>query len=385
MTKPIAIPQLINGRGTLPISRSYKGIGLIRLASGTTDAKTYVRVVQAMDDLYAQGKLNVLQELKDGTVSPLQLLSAVTQKGVSNIGTLMNAGPLKTTMTEWLKTHAVKETTRKSYGHALTQFLKYATNAQLVRDIPSVLKKYKRHCQTTKHHKMMEVVRMICLAFARSEYGKNSDLYKAIEDIQQLPRIKKLQNAAVTVSDIKLLMKCLPDHHAKTAWGMCVTGMRISEFFELSDATWEVKKDRIIVNGSKNSNSLRTIFKPSDDVTKPESGELAFRRALSKARDNKKAAGLTLITPHTFRKCFSRWMEAAGILPSHQQMYMGHNAQTMTDFYKQHNVTPYLVADGTLFDTYVKSEGKTKVNTMIGKFFTFGPTSPPKKKANSHK
>ncbi|MEN9790478.1 MAG: hypothetical protein RLZZ63_136, partial [Gemmatimonadota bacterium] len=69
------IPKLVNGRGTIPIDVTYKGVGRIRVSSGTTDDQTYIEIRQMMDDLYNHGNLTTLKSLQSKSVRPLVVLS----------------------------------------------------------------------------------------------------------------------------------------------------------------------------------------------------------------------------------------------------------------------------------------------------------------------
>lgn len=349
-------PKLINGRGTIPLKKRFKGVGLIRKMSGTTDSKTYHRIVDAMDQLYNIGNLDALLAVKNGSLTPLELLDLVAKKGLTKVGLVQTSIDLNIALNKWLDDHDIRETTRKSYRGNLSVFLKTSPAGSLVKDIPMLYHKYRDTCIKDGTKYMGIAVRRVLLSFASTKYGKNSDLYRDIQNVNPPKYEKKLKNDAVSVADIRLLMTCLPSHHAQSVWHMCVTGMRKSEFFETSDARWTIHADRVSIQGSKNANSVRTVFKV-DAIGKPTSGEQAFRRALTNALKDERAKPLSHITPHTFRKCFARWMEEAGILPAHQSMYMGHDAKTMTDFYKKHDVTPYLSDDAERFTTYLESQG----------------------------
>lgn len=350
-------PKLINGRGTLPLKKRFKGVGLIRKMSGTTDSKTYHRIVDTMDQLHNLGNFDALLAVKRGVLSPLELLEHVTKKGLTKVGDVQTNLELDSTLNKWLDKHDIKETTRKTYRGNLSRFLKSAPTGSLVKDIPALYRKYRDVCIADETKYMALAVRRILLSFTSTTYGRNSDIYRDIQNVNPPKAERKLKNDAVTVADIRLLITCLPEHHARIAWHLCITGMRKSEFFETSEARWQVLADRVTIQGSKNANSVRSVFKV-DAIEKPAVGELAFCRALTTALRDERTKTLSHVTPHTFRKCFARWMGEAGILPAHQQMYMGHNATSMTSFYQQHDVTPYLVADGKKFADFLNTSSK---------------------------
>ena len=51
------------------------------------------------------------------------------------------------------------------------------------------------------------------------------------------------------------------------------------------------------------------------------------------------------IEPYDLRRCFSRWMESAGVPRIRRKMYMGHAVGDVTELYERHEVEAYLVAD----------------------------------------
>ena len=62
-----------NDRGSLVIKRSFKGIGQIRRASGTSDEKTFDEIRDMMGKLYDTGKHTILEEIRDGVVSGIEV------------------------------------------------------------------------------------------------------------------------------------------------------------------------------------------------------------------------------------------------------------------------------------------------------------------------
>jgi hypothetical protein len=117
------VPKLINGRGTLPIQKQYKGVGVIRVASGTTDPKTYVKILQTMDELYNVGNLTTLESIRDRVISPIELLVKVKDQGVHVVQNVDNSATLIPSIWEWLETYDIKEATRRGYKSHLEGFV----------------------------------------------------------------------------------------------------------------------------------------------------------------------------------------------------------------------------------------------------------------------
>jgi hypothetical protein len=65
-----------HGRGTLVIDRVFDAIGRIRRASGTTDLAVFDHINGTMTALYRERRLDILEALRDGKVTPLEMLAA---------------------------------------------------------------------------------------------------------------------------------------------------------------------------------------------------------------------------------------------------------------------------------------------------------------------
>jgi len=355
-TYKYTVPRLVNNRGTLPIRRSYKGVGEIRVASGTTDPTTYVRLLQMLDELANVGNLGTLASIKSRAVSPMEALSAVKAQGVHTSLTGNQDKPIRKTIEEWLDGYEVKDNTKRGYRSHLAGFYKKVSATDTVRDIPERLEQFRKLCQRRGIQRSFNHVRTALLAFARSEYKRRSHLYEAIRELEPLPVTQKLKNEAVEVSRIAEFTKGIPAPYQNIIWGMCYSGMRIGEFYEAEGSRWEATKDRLNVfkdePGHGNKGYTRTVPLPFP-LTKPERSQKSLRRVIA-AHNAQHSAKKSKITPHTFRKCFVHWCSEAGIPLARRKAYVGHAAQTITDIYEKHDVDKYLGGDADALRKFIE-------------------------------
>jgi len=380
-TYKYTVPRLVNNRGTLPIRRSYKGVGEIRVASGTTDPTTYVKLLQMLDELANVGNITTLASIKRRTVTPLEALNAVKSQGVNTSLTGNQDRPLRQAVEEWLDVHSVKETTKRGYRSHLAGFYKKVGATDTVRDLPDQIEKFRKQCQRRGIQRSFNHVRTALLAFARAEYKRRSSLYEAIREIEPLPVKQKLKNDAVPVARIVEFTKGMSDPYQRIIWGMCYSGMRIGEFYEEEGSRWEASTDRVQVfkddPGHGNKGYTRTAPLPFP-LAKPERSITSLRRLMT-TRNAQLSGKNSKVTPHTLRKCFMHWCSMAGIPLARRKAYAGHEAQTITDLYEKHEVDQYLTGDAHTFRRYVEAErakGKPRKPSSGGNMSNLVQVSP---------
>lgn len=357
--KSIMVPQLVNGRGTLPISRTYTGVGRIRVASGTTDPSTYVKVVQTLDDLANIGNLTTLEGIRDGRLSPLEAYHRLKQTGINTVLAGNLDRPLRETVEEWLEDHGVKANTKRGYKSHLAGFFRTLNATHRVRDIPARLEAYRRKCERAGIARSFNQLRAILLAFAKAKYKKTAQLYRQVHEIEPLAQQQKLKNDAVGWTQIAEFAKPMATAYQDIIWSLCYSGMRIGEYYEENGTRWEVQGNRVTIHkddpGLGNKGYSRIVMLPFP-LQKPTRSAVAFRRAL-RARASAYVGNGGTITPHTFRKCFTYWCVEAGINWSRIQAYLGHGIRSITDIYARHEVDSHLEGDAQAFREFAESAG----------------------------
>lgn len=346
----VTVPKLVNGRGTLPIRRSFKGVGEIRVASGTTDPVTYQRILSTLQDLANVGNLETLKAVKNRAVTPMEVYDAVRQRGVGTVVTAVGTA-IQPAVEEFLRTHTVKENTRRGYESHLSGFFKTLKASDTVRDLPTLLEKYRKVAARRGIARSFNQVRAALMAFARSEFKKKSALYQDLREIDTLPVTKKLKNDAVDYVVWADYLDGMSEVHQEALWTMSYTGMRVGEYLEQNGATWQDSTDRVAIikssPGHGNKGGSRITLRPFPPA-RAQRGVLALRRAMNKRNEETSLR----LTPNTCRKNFAFWCGEAGISPVRISLYMGHRAVSMTDQYAKHEVDNYLKTDAERLRAY---------------------------------
>jgi len=369
-SKVLVAPALTNGRGTIQITRTFAGVGKIRVASGTKDPKTYANIVDAMEGLFNVGNLATLQALKEGRLKPVDLLHRVRNQGVNVVQGGEDSTPLLASLWKWLETHDVKENTRRGYKSHLLGFAKTCKASDTARDAPVRFAKYRKRCREKDIARSFNQARSALMAWASTEFRKRSAVYQDLRDIAPLAQIRKVHNDAISVLDVIKLTEVMPDIYADMTWSVCFSGMRIGEYFSENGTFWNDARDRIEVikntPGHGNKGFSRTVMRPFD-ISPPTRGKRQFKRELEKARQRQGVSA----TPNTFRKCFGFWSSESQISQTRIKAYMGHQNTSITDIYQRHEVESFLASDAKRFREYVERYRKppVSVNPNSAKFF----------------
>lgn len=349
----VTIPK----KGKIRIDMSVKGIGRIRISSGTRDPDTYTKICEVLDDLENVGNLPTLQALKDGQVTALEVYSNAMNNGVKNQMTVNLDRPLIPTIEAWLKDHDVKERTRKSYRAHLNVFKSYTKSSDTIRQLVQRLDDYRKSATKKGTATTFSRTKSLLLAFAKHEYGATTELYLKIQQVPNIKNTKKAQVPhALSVPDVVRLTDAIKSAKAQEmVWSMCYTGFRIGEYLEQNEVEWATTPDTLNIikhnPGHGNKGYSRVVFL-AFPLSKPDLAERQFRRYIDAATES---TGLKA-TSHTFRKCFAHWMEMAGIQRTRRQAYLGHANQSVTDLYEKHDVSRYLKEDARKFRDYVEAE-----------------------------
>jgi integrase len=142
-------------------------------------------------------------------------------------------------------------------------------------------------------------------------------------------------------------------HHARTLWGLCLTGMRPEEYWEETvgkkRATWSLLEDRVSIQGIKNAAAVRVVPRLAI-LTKPGS-KVAFSRALRKACV---ALGLPHVTPYDCRRTYATWLSHAGIPDNRQDAWLGHGPRNMRELYRRPgDLAKYLAEDAAALSAFI--------------------------------
>lgn len=334
----------VGGMVNLRIDRVYKGVGRIAISSGTSNRNTFNGILNMMSDLQERGRLDDLTAIQQRHVSPLTAYNKWKSGKLIGVASVAFVNDLKTTMTEWIRTHRCADTTRVGYINNINQLMKHAKKNALVSDLPKVLKVYKDNCLRENTLRVFNHTRTTCLAFCRSQYGKSNEIWREVRNIDLVEYRKTRVNNPLTVKEVLELTKALPPKVADMVWTMCTTGMGFKEYKD----GFTVHNDHVVIHGEKTANRMNRMVPLVRTPTPLALQYKRFRLVIKEANSS--------VNPYDFRRTYAVWLESSGVLRSHVEMYMGHSPKRMTDLYLIQDVTKYLTHDANLLKKFIEME-----------------------------
>lgn len=331
----------INGRGSYVIDRRYKGIGRIRRASGTNHRKTLKQILAMLKELHETGRHTVLREIRDGVVTPIAVYGYWREQKLEHVPSAATLKPIAPTIADWIDKHEVTDTTKRNYKSEMSRFTGYVGESVHIQDLPMAVQRYREYCFERGTHRTFNYLRTAVLAFLRVNFGRNSQLWHSISGIRLLPIETTRQAPQLTVVEAINLVRQLPQPHAEIVRTMVFTGMGWSEI----TGDWSVESDRVVIKGTKTKGRDRTVPLIDPDISRPARASKAFRTQLRKIRKD--------VSPYSFRRSYSHWMDEAKIPRIRRVMYMGHGDSDMTDRYERTEVTQFLQEDAELMRDYI--------------------------------
>jgi integrase len=328
---------------TLILDRVFPVIGRIKRATGTTKPSVKRKMSEMLTDLYEQGRLDLLREIRDGRLPLMEVYDAYRRHALDELPTGPEARPLATTMRAWIDKLEPGVDCSPEHIVSLGQSLMKLTDAELtgfaeprIADLPAILDAL-RDSLGKPHPRWFNLVRSAASGFVRATMKKDHRLWAAISAVEVRKVPKPPPRPDLTVEWMRNVFPA-PDTDAQDAcaWAMALTGMGPKEYW----GRWELMADRIRIYGTKRDARVRDVplVQP---IAVPQISREAFRQRLE--HRTKQA-----VTPYDFRRTFARWMERAGVMRSRRKYYLGHAAGDVTSLYEAHEIDGYLVSDAQL-------------------------------------
>jgi len=369
--------RIVDGKkvrvGTFMLVRQFKGIGRIRIASGTNDPKTFKLYETALQDLYNTGNAAALTALKNKKCTPRELYLWWRDK-TTQAPWQTEDRDLYTEITNWLSSSTLADTTIVGYKKCVDLLRKY-TKIQTARvsDLPSLLIQFKKICESKRppKAKTFNQTRAAALSFVRkTTEDKTNPIYLAIKNIdiisENLWSKKRVNNPLLPAEVDAAFTKTPNDELRDIVWFLCLTGMTPKEY--LSDG-WEVDGtlNGVRVFGRKRSGRYARIVPRVYQKLAPLP-QKSYRTLLEEFK--KVFPGRAL---YDLRRSFAVWNNRAGIDQLHTKAYMGHGA-SMTEKYMAQNTASWLIEDAAKLATYIARD-RTSAVTVLEERLTL-PSTP---------
>jgi len=335
-------------RGTFVIRRSFRGVGTIRLASGTKRVAQWRRYNAMLTDLYDSGRVDLLRAVQTRTLTVAELYA--TWGRAKDRGALPSPGaivPLAPAFAKWLKG------LDRSAAHIATMrsvMRQVGPGRATVAQLPALLETYRARCKETGHAPMFRKARAMGLAFTRR---RDRALWNQIRDIEPLAAPESAPGHPQTVAQAEAIRAALPVPWGDYWWTMCLTGMGPREYFV---SAWEVEDEWLAVHGTKRASRERRVpLVPGATYTRPT----AHRGPWKQYREGLAHFG---VRAYDARRTFATWCEDAGIPERRIAMWLGHARANVTQLYTRRELDGFLRADGAALGAFLAGE-REKVRT----------------------
>lgn len=320
--------------GSLKLEWQRARIGRIALATGWRDdargGDRLARLKVLLDDLYLEGKDDVLLALKGRAFTVRDLWLASKEGKLSRLPTLTTVLPLKATIAAWAAKTANAHT-RASRESTLAAITALDATASL-QDLPRLVLQLRDDCEADGRASWWNHARTNALSLTRDTLGRKHAVYEALSELAPLPETLKVRKQPLTPDEARhVAAQCGPMGSA--FWAMCCTGMGPGELW----GSWSEEAPGVLyIGGTKTAHRKRRV--PLVVAIAAPAGTIALLRYyLNKATPR--------VTPYDARRTFANWMELAGIPRTRRRLYLGHANQDMTDRYEWTDVRKYLAED----------------------------------------
>jgi integrase len=315
-----------HGKGTLMFKRTFAGVRIER-ASGTTDPALYRKLRGMLDTLADAGRTDVLREVANGNVTPLELWGHYRGGDWSQLPTAAHVRPLKESFARW-RTQVPGERHRQDLA---TYEPILASGAETIADLPKAVALLR--VSLALKGRQFNKLRDAASAFLRATLTRQHPLYQAVRAIEPLPVTRTYARHPQDPAAARMIATTLGGEAGRIWWMLCCTGMGPKELW--SDG-WTEQEGHLVIHGQKRAGRERLV-PLIVDLAPPTLTTWGFTSALRRS-------GLD-VTPYDARRSFAFWLELARVWDTHQQAYMGHGRRTITDLYRGHDVTPFLDED----------------------------------------
>jgi hypothetical protein len=336
------MPHRSNDRGSLILKRKFRGVPLIRRATGTSDPKVVEQIDLMLASLYNQGRLDVLEAIAAGALHPLQALSCWRQGRELALLPADVLPSLTQAWTAWADRLPPGEHRRKVMG---TMRALSPPASATIADVARLLVRYRQQALPTP--RSFNLARAHVRAFLRDTVGTTHELYRAAKDLRPLPVGMREKGTPHEPAVIIALCGLCPGGMGRLGpmtWTMAATGMGNKEYWHDG---FEILIDRVAIKGKKRSGRERVVPRWGErELTQPLVSEKVFRREL-------RIASSGSVQIYDLRRSFARWCEEAGIISTNRDAYLGHGPRSMTGLYTYGQLPGQLEADAAKLSAYL--------------------------------
>ena len=334
--------------GTPTLDVVVPGVGRIHRHIGTAIPAKVRAVRSAIRECVERGRLDVLERLRDGLVTPLEVYDAFARGTINQLtqGDPKVAGPLLPKLVEFEAVYPQSEGYRRDIAGLRTQVEAVARRGARLSDLPDLLRSLKGRYERKGSAVTFNRHKRVAMSFASWALGQDeSPLW---DELRRVPTMvyKRPDKPGLTIEAFRTGVAKLPRPHAAIAWSLVLSGMNWKEY-TVDGWSQDPEAGVVRVHGKKRGARER-VLPYLAALTQPERAARAFRGQLHEAFGPE-------VTPHTFRRTFIQWADKAGIPAFFVKLYCGHAVQmSVHDLYKNERSTAATMAEHRkLLVTYI--------------------------------
>lgn len=321
---------------TLGIDRTFRGVGRIKKATGSSNPAIRRKMSRMLTALYDDGRLDVLRAIRDGDVTLMEVLDAYTRKTLAALPMGATAKNLADAFAAWRDRLRVPDDYSDDHVRAMSSTITHLRAIKphaMVADAPAVLEAL-RDTLGARAPRSYNLTRAHVLAFVRATMKRSHPLWMAVAAVEPRKVTPSKAKRPLSVPQMQNFFPA-PDTDAldALAWTMATTGMHAKELW----GAWDVRADRVHILGTKRKGRVRDV----PLVRVPASPTMHPRTFANRLRERTGAQ----VAPYDLRRTYANWLEAAGIPRTRRRLYMGHGARDVTDLYEVHEVAAFLHDD----------------------------------------
>lgn len=312
-------------RGTYEIDRIFRGLGRVRLRTGTHDK----RRAQQFEAMLESLPLETVRLILDDRL-PLRVAYDAWSAGKANtLPTVQGIRPLVETMRTWAKHPPVEVgesevANRERFIARLAGMDAGATVAQL----PTLLKTLRTEMQDFGAG--FNRYRAAAMAFLRDDMGLRASLYLDVADVPTLEEPPKYARHPCTVAEARMITRELGQKWGPVWWALCCHGLGPKEYWVDG---WKVVQHGVEIFGQKWTARHRVV--PLIIIPPAPIGRMAgFAEAVERANLG--------VTPYDARRSYARWLDEVGAPDYLQDAFMGHGKKEMRSLYKWGDIGAWL-------------------------------------------
>lgn len=329
-----------HGGGSWLLDRVFRDVGRVRRHTGTQDRDVAKSMDVMLTQLHQHARLDVLESLRDGLLSPREVYAAWRETGVQQLPSAVTMGAVLPRWDTWAATLGT-EHGRNASGWARKVLALHLPPGGVVKSVPSALRDIRR--TFAKQPRSANMLRALILAFLRDTVSRAHPLYGEVLSLRRLkeprPIVRKM-----TLADVRAAAVAVGERLAPIVWSLALSGMRPVEYWV---TPWELLPDRVRILGGKSRGSFREVPRVGTLVRAPVA-RVTFRKAFKRATPQWRVYDL--------RHAYAGLLEAAGVPRARRQMYMGRSARDTQDLYELGEVSEFLAADAARITTYLAGE-----------------------------